>query len=334
MDLIHEFVLTAHHLRVSIFRMSLITSLDISSLDVQPRRTFQPRRRADDPIVTSTGWDWMLREAAVGGSNVEKVISDWNRRRASSLKDRWPLIHSGMKSFVHRRLYTVTRLEIDEVLRNTDKPFGGTDGRDREFGFLRDATTPSPINLILHSLMERLGRLPTWQDFEAYLRQYPLVLLTYIADFTGVPLERFFGNWLDFDIGRALRFRLATAYNSFIRELHFRASMAERHRVFLCHHFLLDAEFKIDFTFHDTAIELYLENETYKDVADIGSKGHGRKLRCFDVNPGRDVEVVSFKLRQSSQEYDKPWLIDDAEIERTADNLLSGHVTHPRKPVF
>ncbi|MCV9963646.1 hypothetical protein OIU34_17235 [Pararhizobium sp. BT-229] len=328
-DLIHEFVLTVRDARVTIFCMSLISSLDISSLDVQPRRAFQPRRKASEPVVTSTGWDWMLREAAVGGSDVEKVIAAWNRRREASLKDRWPLILSRMKSFVHRRMYTVTLSEIDDVLLGTDKPFGGTDGRDSKHGFLHNATTPSPINLILHSLMERLGRIPFWQDFEAYLRQHPLVLLSSIAAYTGLPLEKFQGDWLDFDIGRALRFRLATAYNSFIRELHLRAALAERHGVFIYHHFLLDAEFKIDFTFRDIAIELYLVNENFKDDNDSG-----RKLRCFDVNPGRDVEVVSFKLRHDAKLYDKPWLIEDSDIERTADNLLSGKVTHPRKPVF
>lgn len=309
--------------------MSLISALDISSFDAPARRVFQPRRHGKEPAVTSTGWDWMLREAAIGGSDVERVIAEWDKRRGSLLKDRWPLIMSRMKSFVHSRMYTVTLAEIDEVLLKTAKPFGGTDGKDGKHGFLHNATTPTPINLVLHSLMERLGRIPFWQDFEAYIRQHPLVLLSSIATYTGLPLEKFLGDWLDFYIGRALRYRLATAYNSFIRELHLRAALAERHGVFLCHHFLLDAEFKIDFTYADIAIELYLVNENFKDDGDSG-----RKLRCFDVNPGRDVEVVSFKMRRDGNQYDKPWLIEDSDIERTADNLLSGKVTHPRKPVF
>jgi hypothetical protein len=312
----------------------MISSLAISSLDTPSRKAFQPRRGTCEPVITQTDWDWMLREAAIGGSDVSKVLSNWRRRRAATLKNRWGLIHSGMMSFVHRRMYTVTLTEIDEVIKKTQKPFGGTDRRDREHGFLHDATTPSPINLILHSLMERIGRIPLWQDFEAYLRSHPMILISYIADFTGLPLETFSGDWLSFKVGRALRFRLATAYNSFIRELHFRACLAERHGVFLCHHFLLDAEFKIDFTYRDTAIELYLASKSYKDTISNGSKGQGRKVRCFDINPGRDVEVVSFELRQSSSEYDKPWLITDIDIARTADNLLSGNVTHPRKPIF
>lgn len=309
--------------------MSLISALDISSFDAPARRVFQPRRRGKEPPVTATGWDWMLREAAIGGSDVERVISSWDKRRSSSLKERWPRILSGMRSFVHQRMYSVTLEEIDEVLLKTERPFGGTDGKDGKHGFLHNATTPSPINLVLHSLMEKLGRIPLWQDFEAYLRQHPLVLLSSIAAYTGLPLEKFLGDWLDFDIGRALRYRLATAYNSFIRELHLRAALAERHGVFLGHHFLLDAEFKIDFTYGDIALELYLVNENFKDDAE-----NGRKLRCFDVNPGRDVEVVSFKMRRDAKLYDKPWLIEDGDIERTADNLLSGKVTHPRKPVF
>lgn len=309
--------------------MSTISSLDISSFGPGPKRVFQPRRLGREPPVTSTGWDWMLREAAIGGSDVRRVVAEWNKRRGSVHKDRWPTILAGMTSFVHRRMYTVKLREIDDVLRDTEKPFGGTDGRDSQHGFLHNATTPSPINLILHALMERLNRIPTWQEFEAYLRQYPLVLVSSIAAYTGLPLEKFVGDWLEFDIGRALRFRLATAYNSFVRELHLRAALAERHGVFLCHHFLLDAEFKIDFTFRDIAIELYLVNENFKDDADSG-----RKLRCFDVNPGRDVEVVSFRLRRDARLYDKPWLIGDSDIERTADRLLSGNVTHPRKPVF
>jgi hypothetical protein len=309
--------------------MSMISSLDISSFDAPAPRAFQPRRRDKELPVTSTGWDWMLREAAIGGSDVAHVIAEWDKRRGSSLKERWPLILARMKSFVHCRMYAVTVAEIDEVLQKTERPFGGTDGNDSKHGFLHNATSPSPINLILHSLMERMGRIPLWQDFEAYIRQYPLVLLSSIAVYTGLPLEKFLGDWLDFDIGRALRFRLATAYNSFIRELHLRAALAERHEVFLCHHFLLDAEFKIDFTYGDVAIELFLVNENFKDDADSG-----RKRRCFDVNPGRDVEVVAFKKRSDAKLYDKPWLVEDIDIERTADNLLSGKVTHPRKPIF
>jgi hypothetical protein len=310
--------------------MAKINSFDLSDFGIiQPPKAFKPRRRGQDvePII-STDWDWMLSEAAIGGCNVQNRLKEWEKRRRAITPGEWPNLRETMGSFVHRRLFTVTLAEIEDVIDRTCPPLGGTRGVDREFAGIHDSTSPAPLNLTLNGLLERSGIMPTFQDLEARIRSRPGILLDFISRKTGIPLEKFHGDWLKFDAGRALRYRLGTAYNSFIREVHVRSSLAERHGVFLSHHFLLDAEFKIDFSYGDIAIELYLKNSRYKD------EDEGRKERCFDVNPGRDVEVVSFDVRRSRKEYDTPWLITDADILRTAERLLSGEVTHPRKPAF
>lgn len=301
-----------------------LSDLDISSLSPPPT----VRQKAPTAVV-STDWEWMIDQAAAGGHDVKKSLADWNYGRTLKLgAKRWQKLLEEMKGFVHKRLYTVTPEEVFLAIKNTEPPFGGTRGQDQKAGDVSNATSAAPFNLMLHKLLETLDRVPTWQDFEAYHKRHPSVYLQDIAYHAGVDVEILMGDWLAHPVGRAVRYRLATSYNSFIRELHFRAAMEKEHGVFLTHHFLLDALWKIDFLYDKTAIELYLENSTYK-----GEDG-GRKIRCVDLNPRRDILLVTFGIRRDASTYDRPWLLEDATISSAARRLRSREVDHRRLPEF
>ena len=303
-----------------------LLSLDVPSLDKTPARG--PASR-DGERVMQTDWAWMLRQAARAGKDVDATLVEWNRARSGILgPTAWRRIRGRMEQFVHRRLYTVTLAEIEDALGRTDPPFGGTTKDDRKAGNMGNQTSPAPLNLILHSLMEKLDRVPLWQDFEAYLRANPSMFLVYTAHAQSRPLEELTGDWLGFPLGRALRFRLATAYNSFIRELHLRAAMDEVHGLWLTHHFMLDAVWKVDFLHGDTGIEIYLDSG-YKD-----EEGEGRKRTCFSMNPDRNVLKVLLKTRHDAGSYDRPWLVDDSSISDTARRLRERDYDHRAKPRF
>jgi hypothetical protein len=301
-----------------------LDSLDFSSLAPRPSL-----RRAQPGKVVATDWAWMLKQAAESDTNVPRTLLKWDYQRGKIAgPDRWKRIRPGMEAFVHRRLYTVTEAEVIAAIAETAPPLGGTTSVDRAVGNVNDATPAAPFNLMLHKLLETLDRVPLWQDFERYHREHPSVYLEDIAKHTGIPLDVFLGDWLAHPVARAVRYRLGTAYNSFIREVHFLASMSGRHGINLSHHFMLDAVWKIDFLYGQTAIELYLANSDYKH------EDGGRKLKCVDVNPSRDVLEVAFGERHDAGSYDKPWLIDDETILTASDSLRSGDVDHRRLPKF
>lgn len=301
-----------------------LDSLDLGSL-TPPRKTFSSRNR---PVcIDSTNWDWMMAEAEKSGrGSVQDRLDSWNEHRDFSLSkldaSLWPRIHKGMKKFVHRKLFSVTVAEIMETLSRSEAPFGGTRKLDREGGNLHNLTTPAPINLMLHSLVESTGRVPTWQDFETSLKERPETMLSWIAFQTEKSLDLFLGGWLTDPVTRALRYRLAAAYNSFIREIHFMAMMREMHDIHLAHHFLLDALWKIDFLYGGVAIELYVNND------DLKSETEGRKIRCHEANPGRDVLVLAFEVRQDGSTYNMPWLVTEDCARDTARRLRDRDFDH------
>lgn len=302
-----------------------LDSLDLGSL-APPRKTFKPRSKPEK--VISTDWKWMLDEAEKsGGPGVSKRLKAWDDRRTSELSrfdpKLWPRLRNGMRSFSHRHLYSVTVAEIADAMARSEPPFGGTRKADRDAGRISDLTTPSPLNLMLHMLMEAMSAVPTWQDFEAHIKSQPDILLEWIAFQTKLPLELYMGEWLTHPVTRALRYRLAAAFNSFIRELHFMAVMRESHGVYLAHHFLLDAVWKIDFLYGSVAVELFVRND------DLKADSHtGRKVKCYEANPARDVIVIGIDVRQDKSTYNMPWLVTNESAASTARRLINGDHDH------
>jgi hypothetical protein len=298
--------------------LSLIDSLDLPTL--APTRT-RPVVAQNREIVF-TDWNWMRSEAAKGGgkADVDKVLLDWSANRAAQLEPfdpkLWTSIRKGMEGFVHDRLYRVTLSEIDDTLASTEPPLAGIGKTEsRAFG-VNDITSPSPFNLMLHRLLETRDAVPTWQDFERLHRDRPQVFLNWVTWATGHDASVLEEDWRKTALGRAVRYRLATAYNSFIRELHFMTAMRERHGIHLSHHFLLDALWKIDFLHGDTAIELFVNNKDLKT-----EYGEGRKTACRTANPARNVVQIAIDVRQEEATYNMPWLVGETVTEDLAARL-------------
>nr|WP_250807849.1 hypothetical protein [Neorhizobium tomejilense] len=314
-------------------KKSKILDLDIPSLEAP-----EPRLKLVSKPVIVTDWNWMLDQAARGGGeDVQAKLKRWDEGRRRLHGNRvWDKIVTAMRQFEHRHLYTLKEADIGDVMARTHSSFGGVTGDDSEKGGIDKATSPAPYVLMLHNLLETKGTIPTWQDFQEYHWKNPGVYLRFIADFVRLPVGMFIdSDWLTHPVARAIRYRLGSAYNSFIRELHLMCVLRERYGILLTHHFLLDALWKIDFLHNNTALEVFLENPRWKvKNPEAAERERAKKTLCHKTNPARDVLMVTFAKRSDSKSYDFPWLFTDAEIAEVARRLLAGEVDYRGLPRF
>lgn len=272
------------------------------------------RATALHPVIT----DWKFCVDYADGSCPwsSRMFDDWHRNRLRLVGNRWPTIREKMEQFVHWFIYEVKPSDIVYAVRHMENPFGGTTGRDADVAGVNNLTTSAPINLTIHHLAQTIGHLPSFSDLERRLKDRPDIILADFAAHYGISPDVYLGDWLLDPRTRALRFRLAAAFNSWIRELHLMSTLIQECGLPIRHHFLLDAEWKQDFSCGNKVVELFIENSKYKNGA-----SRGRKKEATDVNPLRDVIRFPIRARREAVTYNQAWLVDPEAIERLARQL-------------
>ena len=317
---------------------SAIKKLDIPTLvpsnsNVEAKKGIFSLVSTNTPLV-STDWNWMLSEASKSGlkRSVQDEIAKWSADRGTKVgKPRWATIEQRMRSFVHRHIYSLTLADFKEAYDNTIPPLQTLKGKDGKLKAAEDFNSAVPLNLIFHSLTEQNRQLPTFQVFMDYLKAHPNIMMRDIHAMTKLPVSVLEGNWLGDRFLRAMRYRLGTAFLSYLREQHFMITMREEYGIHLAHHFMLDIHWKIDFLWNGIALELYLASKQFKD--NERGQQEGRKIPCVQMNPHRAIIEVPFRVRRDSASYNKPWLIVSEHIERTAMRLRACDCDHRGVPI-
>ncbi|NTF17288.1 hypothetical protein G6L37_02430 [Agrobacterium rubi] len=265
----------------------------------------------------ATDYDWAWKEAAKAG-NRDHVFNDWRSRRESISLAEWPPVYD---SFRNSRQSVLYRLAVEDVVAAASRT-GHSLGRISfsetlvdENRFAADISPCYPVIMILHDLMEALGRVPLWRDFEEHLVSRQDVCLRYFIEAGGIPpVTRVDGMW-DHPRMRAVRWRLGLFYYSFLRDVHTIVTLRRTHGLDVRYHPLLDAEWKADAICGDVRIELYVVNSTYKDADKAG-----RKKLCSRLNPG--LPVVEGKMAVK-KDRGSCWLYSPESISLLAAEIAS-----------
>lgn len=248
------------------------------------------------------------------------MLAEWDQRRSEAVGKTpqglpiWPGVRAYMERFRHQFLYQVSPADVKWAAENTASPYEFTTASD-SMKEIENATSIAPLNLTLHTLLEEFKRVPLWEDFEWRIMSKPSIYLDYLQKHHKVTDAMIAGDWLKNKKMRAVRWRLAKLYCSWIREVHLMASLIHQYRLPIRHHFLMDAEWKQDFCCGDAVVELYVISKTYK------SEDEGRKTKAQELNTLRPVIVEGLPPRHSRATYNMPWLCFPSDISKLADRL-------------
>lgn len=257
------------------------------------------------PPAIVTDWSWFEKFLAQRGELGQKQYQDWERRRGNIAN--WSEIMAGFKALEHRVLYTLQIADIKNAIKQTTHALGNISKSAANFDGIHNYSPPVPLIYIFHSILEKMGRVPVWNDIKRYL----------FGDFRSLCWEPFCNSRSldpkvpvtqhDQRIMDAFLWRMGNAYYSWLREVDLLTYLRRTHKLDLKYHFLVDAEWRADFVAGRVLLELYVKNREFKD--DDG----GRKLTCARMNAGYDVLEIKMETGpdKDGPKYGKPWMVSE-----------------------
>lgn len=267
---------------------------------------------------TVTDWAYFSKFVKSKGELGHRQYAAWTTRRGSMTE----VIRAGFKTFKHEFLYEITVSHIMETVRRSEHSLGKLDikvlKKYPRYNKVADWSPNVPFVYLFHTMLERDQKIPTWQDawrkFDGELSEFcwqPFCTSFHIDPNLSIEDLR----KLDPLLVDSFQWRMGAAYYSFIREVHFLASMRQLHDLDIKYHFALDTEWKIDFLAGDVLIALYIENIDYKTAKE------GRKKKCIEMNPR--YEILDLIIENQKIPGGKPYLIPTTEIAANARKLLA-----------
>lgn len=264
-----------------------------------------------------TDFDWAEAEAARAG-NLMSVTREWETSRARLYADAHAFVMDKFRKSRQTVLYTLAPSDIVKATFDTEHSLGdvsAAEARHKDNRRIASFSPSLPMILVLHDLMERLGRIPLWQDFVEHLFTDHRMGLGDFVNLIGIDFPRSISSLWVHPQMRAVRYRLGNAHYSFIREIGAISGLRTDHDLDIRYHPHIDVNWKADMVCGRVRVELFVPNEEYKDDA-----SKGRKRRCRDLNP--DLPVVT-KTMKPSRIGGQCWLFPPAEIEKLAADIRS-----------
>lgn len=262
----------------------------------------------DEPLTTT--WDWAMTVAELS-RNVQKVIADWTYRRSSQLPSQWPTVRAAFKASCQTVLYKLSPQDVVKVMATTEHALGWMSGKQNDepqFKRIKDVSPAYPVIMLLHHLMEKLRRVPTWTDFEKFLFSHPDLCLRYFWSAARISPTTIDQGWDD-DMMASIRYRLGNFYYSFLREIHLIAVLRRVYNLDVRYHPILDSEWKVDAVCGPVLLEVYVPSEGLK------GKDVERKQTCEQLNPGRPVLKLTMLTKTKGGIC---WRFNDNEIQEVA----------------
>lgn len=266
-------------------------------------------------MAAQTDWGFFLDFIGRKGKLGQAQLTRWENKRARMYPRHWPTMRSEFESFTHRHLYHLTAMDIQAAAVRTEHSLGNLQDTVGEKdwgpgkGTTEDWSPPCPFFFIWHSLLERDGRIPLWQEAWRYLLRERLDLVAH-------PFAQHFGareGWLEGgELRDGFQWRLGKSYYSFLRETEVLVKLRRLHGLDVLYHFLIDAEWAADAVGGQVLAAINVGNPKY-------SEGKaGRKRSCAELNPG--FEVVKLQLKAENT-FGKVWRASDEGIAMAADRL-------------
>lgn len=251
----------------------------------------------------STDWKWFQEFLSRRGDLGRRQYQDWEKRRGKV--ENWDAILSEFKSFSHKVLYTLEVADIKEAIKRTTHALGTINKSAAQFDGIHNYTPPVPMVFIFHSILEKMGSVPVWNDAKRYLfGELKSLCWEPFCRSRGMdaskPLQEHDPKIMD-----AFLWRMGNAYYSWLREVDLLTHLRRTQSLDVKYHFLVDAEWCVDFVAGDVLLELYVKNRVFKD----GSVG--RKRTCVSMNPGYEVLEIKMDTApdKDGPKFGKPWMV-------------------------
>lgn len=263
---------------------------------------------------TVTDWAYFSKFVKSKGELGHRQYAAWTTRRGAMSE----AVRDEFRLFRHEYLYEISIRDIMSAVSKSDHSLGELKKSCEKYKKVEDWSPNVPFVYLFHVMLERFRKIPTWQDawafFEGELANY--CWTPFCEHYHMDPAIRIEGvRKEDPLLIDAFQWRMGAAYYSFIREIHYIASIRQNHGIDLKYHFALDAEWRIDFIAGEVLIELFVENKRYK------TRDDGRKVRCWQMNPG--YKVVDITINQEWIPRGKPYLIPAGDIAANARTLIA-----------
>lgn len=262
--------------------------------------------------------------------NVDSVLDAWEQKRRALYPDEWPAVRKAFEASVQTVLYRLKREHVKQACVHTGHALGDVRAYEaglRENAFAENTSPAYPVMMLLYDLMERNGAIPLWEDVEEHLFANQHLCLAYFYRAGGLtPPASIEEMWVG-GKHRAIRYRLANLYNSFIREVDTIVYLREEHGLDVRCHPLLDAEWKADAVCGRIRIELFVVNSKFKKLSteQLRQKMEGRKKECQAVNPGLPVAIAPM---EPSDKWGCVWLFTEKALEKLAADIKAESATH------
>lgn len=230
----------------------------------------------------------------LGPHGIGHLAGQWQQRR----KDQ--AVVPFVTGFAHRVLPELRPVHVDLALERSTHALGALEKERDTIGFINAANPPWAMAYLFHDCLERHGAVPTWDAFFAYVTG-PAADKWWRPVKAAASRRRVGINRAE----RAMRWRLATAWQSAMRTTLAIATLRHEHEVPVRYHLFAHVELKIDAWHGDRAVRLVMPS-VYED----------RKTEPAEVFAGSGVEIHDIQV--SRQRRGEVWLASPAELQRAA----------------
>jgi hypothetical protein len=247
--------------------------------------------------------------------------------RARSLLRQWredparPEVSRTVLGHTTRALYELEPFRIEAICQASEHPLG--DIRKNVAMAVRPVVDWRPdfaFTHVMHLALERIGSLPTFQDFARFCRNDPAGHAALGGPAREIRQRAARQGYPPGQVSQAVRWRIGVAYYSFAREV-YTIAVLRAAGLDVRAHPLADALFRVDAWAGRTVLSLYIRNARFRDGP------RGRKLRTGDILAGARPPFRCQELRLPTRhEFGCVHLPEPGQIRRMAREIEAGRM--------
>lgn len=217
-------------------------------------------------------------------NNAARIFDEWknNQQRANVVS----VVLSHSTSVIDN----VSQADVESIAKQTDHALGDSSSRiGNAVETIRDWNPEYAFTHIFHYITEKIGSVPTWQEFKDIAKRCDDVMGMIYLPSKEIIAKAVKEGWNSHDAKMALQWRLGNAYYSFLREIHV-FSIIRRRNPQVSMHPLADALFRVDMWNKNTNINLYIGNARFRSMSK-GRKLTSSKLLSDAYPPFKNIDL-------------------------------------------
>lgn len=217
-------------------------------------------------------------------NNAARIFDEWRHNQQRSNVVNIVLNHS--TSVIDR----VSQADVERIAKKTEHALGDSSSRiGNAVETIRDWNPEFAFTHIFHYITEKIGSIPTWQEFKDVAKRCDDVMMMVYLPSKEIITKSVDLGWDIHDAKMALQWRLGNAYYSFLREIHV-YSIIKNYYSQSSMHPLADALFRVDMWIENANINLYIGNARFRSMSK-GRKMTSSKLLSDAHPPFQSIDL-------------------------------------------